>query len=147
MRRDAVFISSILFTLCFASQIPHNLSYASTWSDRFFPSRATVENQLSPIGFASLTIAVIGIIVIWTGYVRKIRWTWFVMFVIVWLFAFPIYAIPILLDFHVGAVDSSLIWSAVREPGPARWVFAGPLNFVVMLIALLLPVRAFFGKQ
>jgi len=39
-------------------------------------------------GILSLTIILTGLIVIWAGYVKRIRWTWFVMFTIVFGWAF-----------------------------------------------------------
>jgi hypothetical protein len=148
IRRDAVFVSSLLFTVPLLALIPHNLRYASTWSDRFFPAnQATMENQFAPIGFASLAVVFIGLIVIWTGYVNKVRWTWFVMFVIVWIFAFPVYVLPVVMDIHAGAIDWTLFWNAMRESGPARAVAKGPLDFLGMLVALLLPARTFFQSR
>jgi len=145
VRRDLVFISSVLFSLSLVAPIPHNLRYASTWHQRFFPADH-MENQFAPIGFASLAIVLIGLIVIWAGYANRVRWTWFAMFVVVWGFAFPVCILPVLLDVHVGAVDWSVLWEATKAPGPARAVVKGPLDFLLMLFALLLPARAFFRK-
>jgi hypothetical protein len=148
VRRDVVSVSSLLFTLSLVALIPHNLNYASTWNDRFFPANSgTMENQFAPIGFASLAIVAIGLIVIWTGYVSKVRWTWFVMFVIVWIFAFPLYVLPLIMDIHAGAIDWSVFPSAIKEPGAARAIVKGPLDFLVMLVALLLPVGSFFRSS
>ena len=36
-----------------------------------------------------LAILLIGLIVTWTGFISKVRWAWFVMFVIVWGWALP----------------------------------------------------------
>jgi integrase len=35
-------------------------------------------------------------IVAWTGYLNRIRWAWLVMFIIVWVWAFPVMILPIL---------------------------------------------------
>ena len=146
VRRDLVFISSVLFSLSLVALIPHNLRYASTWHQRFFPADH-MENRFAPIGFASLAIVLIGLIVIWTGYAKRVRWTWFAMFVVVWGFAFPVYMLPVLLDVHVGAVDWSVLWEAIKAPGPARAVVKGPLDFLLMLVALLLPMKAFVQPE
>src|ERR1700674_636395 len=99
IRRDAIFTLSVPFIIALAVLIPHNLGYVSTWHQRFLPEgRSWLRNYLMPLGFASLTTIFIGLTVIWTGYIKAIRWTWFVMFAIVWLFAFPVYMLPTLLD-------------------------------------------------
>jgi len=148
VRRDTVFISSVLFSLCFATLIPHNLRYASTWHQRFFPgSRSLMENQFAPIGFASLAVVFIGLIVVWAGYAKRVRWTWFVMFIVVWCFAFPLYALPILLDIHAGAIDWSVLREATTGSEAARAVLKGPLVFVLMLVALFLPTKAFLQPE
>jgi len=33
----------------------------------------------------------IGLIVTWTGYVKAVRSAWFIMFIIVWFWAFPLF--------------------------------------------------------
>ena len=148
VRHDTVFISSVLFSLSLVALIPHNLRYASTWHQRFFPgSRSLIENQFAPIGFASLAIVFISLIVVWAGYAKRVRWTWFVMFVVVWCFAFPVYVLPVLLDIHVGALDSSVLREAAKGSAAARGVLKGPLDFVLMLIALFLPTKAFFQPE
>jgi hypothetical protein len=48
------------------------------------------------LGAVSLTVIAIGLIVTWMGYVR-IRWTWFVMFALVWGWAYPILEMRLLL--------------------------------------------------
>jgi hypothetical protein len=101
------------------------------------------------IGSASLAIVLVGLIVVWTGYIRGEVRAWFVMFVIVCIFAFPAYVLPILLR---ACRDPELIgWSgwlraAVSGAGPERDIAKGPLDFLVMLVALLLPVRSFFRR-
>ena len=47
-------------------------------------------DYFAPVGFASLAVIAIGLIVTWFGYIKGVRWTWFVMFVIVWVWAFPV---------------------------------------------------------
>jgi hypothetical protein len=69
------------------------------------------------------------------------------MLIVVWIFAFPVYVLPVAMDIHAGAIDWSLFWTAMKESGPARAVAKGPLDFFVMLIALLLPIRTFFRSD
>ena len=150
IRRDAVFISSVLFTVSLLALIPHSLRYASTWPQRSIQEtdRLWVQNYLMPVGFASLAFVLVGLIVIWMGYVKRVRWTWFVMFVLVWVFAFPVYMLPVLLDLHAAeSVNwSAWFWDAIKTPGIARDYAKGPLDFLLMLVALLLPIKSFFGR-
>lgn len=150
IRRDAVFISSVLFTISLVALVPHNLQFASTWQQRFVQQtdRLWVQNYFMSIGFASLAIVLVGLIVIWTGYIKRVRWTWSVMFVIVWVFAFPLYMLPVLLDLHAAESIhwSAWLWDAIKSPGIARDYMKGPIDFLLMMVALFLPVRSFFGK-
>jgi hypothetical protein len=148
IRRDSVFISSVLFSLSLLALVPHNLRYASTWHQRFFPGdQSLIENQFAPIGFASLAIVFTSLIVVWAGYAKRVRWAWFVMFIVVWCFAFPVYVLPMLLDIHVGAMDWSVVQEATKGSSAARAVLKGPLVFVLMLVALFLPTKAFFQPK
>jgi len=149
IRRDAVFISSVLFTITLLALVPHSLQLASTWQQRSLQEtdRLWVQNYLMPIGFASLGFVLVGLIVTWTGYIKRVRWTWFVMLVIVWIFAFPVYMLPSLLDWHAaGSVNwSPWFWNAIANPGIDRDYAKGPMVFLLMVIALILPIRSFFG--
>jgi hypothetical protein len=149
-RWDTVLASSILLTLSLLALVPHNLQYASTWHQRSFQEtdRLYVQNYLMPLGFASLASVLVGLIVTWTAYRSRLRWAWFVMFVIVWVFAFPVYVLPVLLDFRTAESVSwsAWFWNAVEGPGIARDYAKGPLDFLLMVIALLLPIKSFFRK-
>ena len=49
IRIDAVFVSSVLFTLALLWLAPHNLQYASTWPDLFVQvDRMSVQNYWMP---------------------------------------------------------------------------------------------------
>jgi len=147
IRRDAVFISSVLLTISLVALVPHNLQYASTWQQRFFreTDRLWVQNYYMLFGFASLAVDLVGLIVIWMGYINGVRWTWFVMFVIVWVFAFPVYMLPVLLDWHAAeSVNwSGWFWGAIQSPGIERSYVKGPLDFLLMVVALFLPIKSF----
>jgi hypothetical protein len=95
-------------------------------------------------GVLSLTIILIGLIVIWAGYVKRTRWTWFVMFIIVFGWAFTELILP-WLGAWVGT-PSKLFLAAVRGPGIARDVVEAILIFSLMVIALFLPTRSFFSR-
>lgn len=96
IRRDAAFVSSVLFTVAFVCLIApcwanalagrHTQDLDAAWRE--------VARLIHQDGVASLAIICIGLIVTWMGYVNKIRWTWFVMFIIVWGWAFPHMILP-----------------------------------------------------
>jgi hypothetical protein len=151
IRLDRVFMSSVLLTLSLLVLVPHNVRFASTWQELYLreTDRLYVQNYLMPIGFASLAIVLVGLIVIWAGYNKRELWTWFVMLVIVWVFAFPVYMLPMLQHVHSapGSIQwSAWLWGAVKGPGLDRDYAKGPLDFLLMVVALFLPVRSFFRR-
>src|SRR5260370_1679312 len=87
IRRDSVFISSVLFTIAFLSCIPPILGTALTGrhpNPALDPNLAEATRLIGDLGVASLAILFIGLTVTWTGYVKRVRWTWFDMFIILW---------------------------------------------------------------
>ncbi|MGH9603899.1 MAG: hypothetical protein ACRD24_16085, partial [Terriglobales bacterium] len=96
IRRDVTFVSSVLFTIALLWPMPAMLENAWTWRRITFPvtEQVSIQNYYAPVGFASLAIIFIGLMVTWTGYIRRVRWTWFVMFTIVWVWAFPVLLLP-----------------------------------------------------
>lgn len=151
VRRDAVAVSSILFTLALLWVTPPMLRNSqATYQSRLRDISSTPEagiaqdqvvipNYDAPIGFASLAVIGIGLIVTWAGYIRGVRWTWFVMFVIVWVWAFPVLLLPSLQ--HMAPIKEWL--PEVRESGPARNFVELVLIFLLMVVALVLPVKTF----
>jgi len=96
-------------------------------------------------GFASLTVIIVALIVIWTGLAAGNRVAWVIMAVIVWVWAFPI---------TVGLVVSHpRVFLEWREWVAAAWrndfsfprvLLINTIMFVLMLVGLILPVRALF---
>jgi len=121
-------------------------------------------NFETPLGFASLGIVAIGLIVLWTGYRKKERWAWFVMLIILLCFSFPSSVLPVLLQIHrfgwpilldlFGAFRGGEwlhCWIVSLRPNYIGGIACGTvlilsrlLNFLLMLLALLLPIKAFF---
>jgi uncharacterized membrane protein YozB (DUF420 family) len=148
IRRDLVFVSSVLFTIALVSVIPPavgdvramyppaSLGLNGAWT--------LVAKLAGERGVLSLTIILIGLIVIWAGYVKRIRWTWFVMFIIVFGWAFTELILPLVR----GLVGTpwELVLAAVRGSGQARSIVEAILTFSLMVIALFLPARAFFSR-
>src|ERR1035438_5728553 len=82
-----------------------------------------------------LAIILIGPIVTWTGYAKRLRWTWFVMLVIVCVWAFPSLILPIL-QMRKGILLTEWFQTAIREPSPYRDLAEFALIFTLMVIAL-----------
>lgn len=148
IRRDSAFVSSVLFTIALLAFLPEILFEVSMWRQSSIPVVADflyIGNFHTPLGFAFLALGLIGLIVIWSGYVRRVRWTWFVMFVIVWVYAFPVFMLPVLLQLPVSL--SAWFWEALKENGPSRYHAKATLVFLLMVVALFLPIKSFFRKQ
>lgn len=153
VRSDSVFVSSVLHTialLCLIRPALWNYFAGSNKEllaqmDAGFRSEARTAHYL---GVASLSIILIGLIVVWTGYARTSRSAWLVMFVIVWLWAFPLFVLPFvsaLVHGRVVLTFSEMIYDAISGAGTPRSVVELLLIFSVMVIALLLPMGRFFG--
>lgn len=162
IRRDAVAVSSILFTVAFLMLTPAMINCArvthqSRFRDiAFYPDAAipgdqvVIPNYYAPIGIASLAIIAIGLVVTWAGYIKGVRWTWFVMFVIVWVWAFPVVVLPLFIPWQGVAPIPQSFARAIRDSlhaGPysviARAFLEVVLAFLLMVLALVLPVKTF----
>jgi hypothetical protein len=157
IRRDTIFISSVVFTIALLCLVPafvqHVLDGRDAVHENDFGIRLYLRESAS-LGIASLAVVLIGLIVIWAGYIKKIRWAWFVMFVIVWGWAFPIMAFPdFVYPLYRGALKitslSGVIRAAFGEPGVMRDIVHEVMIFALMVIALILPMKTFFwgGKS
>ena len=151
IRHDAVFVSSVLFTITFLLLIPTSWDNAQAGVPFWHFGRAAREDRalldsmgpgfansallLGQCGLAGLAVIVAALIVIWNGYVRKLQWTWFIMLILVWGWYFPLFIYQTL--------------SYARGFDVVRWVFSSfwAWIFFVMMAALILPVRSFFGKK
>lgn len=141
--------STIAISVCLLSFVPGSLRFASTWTTSYFQDGSVrQQNLLMPLGFCSLAIEVIGLTVLWTAYRRKERWSWFVMLTILLLFVFPLNMIKFLLDIEAPSFQWSMWFQGMKEGyGPSIWTGIGVLTFVVMAIALLLPIRQFLFES
>ena len=148
IRRDSVFISSVLFTIALLCLIPPCLANALTGRSRTALQeldagfRAAAQ-LMGDLGIISLAIIFIGLIVTWTGFIKGVRWTWFVMCIIVWAWAFPLLILPFL-GHTIVPTWSEILSNALREPGIARSFVQLVLIFSLMVIALILPIKSFF---
>jgi len=151
IRRDAVFVSSVLFTIAFLLLVPTVWRDAQSGVPFWHFGRAAREDRalldsmspgvadsvllLGQSGLAGLAVILVALIVLWNGYVRKLKWTWFVMLIIAWGWYFPLFIYQNLSyakGFDMLRWLSSSFWA---------WVF------FVMMTALILPIRSFFYKQ
>jgi hypothetical protein len=155
IRERAILISTLLISLCLVGNVPEGISLASTWRERYFDAHCFVDapafreqNFLMPLGFCCLGIEIIGLIVLWTGYRKKERSAWLVMLIILLFLDFPLFVLPVLLHMPNSVMEWSSWFRGIREGfGPSIWLALGVLNFLLMLVALLLPIKAFFWRS
>jgi hypothetical protein len=148
VRADSAFISGVLFTIALASLIPAALRNTSAGRDRIalatldagFRAEAQTSHYL---GVACSAIILIGLIVVWTGYVNRARSAWLVMFVATWVWGFPLLVLP-LFGGKISVTFSEWLYDAISEPGLARTYAESLLIFSLMVVALLLPIKRFF---
>lgn len=149
IRKTTTLISGSVLSICLLTFIPVGLKFASTWKELYFEGNGFKEqNYLVLIGCSSLGFVLIGLVVLWTGYRKQDRWAWLVLLIIILLFVFPGNVLPPLLISaqNGGGVEWSY-WLGVkwwRDPLGMKFAL-GFINFVIMLLALLLPIRAFWG--
>jgi hypothetical protein len=105
------------------------------------PAWGEIARLFRQLSIASLAIILIGLIVAWTGYLNRVRWTWFVMFIVVWGWAFPLMILPLFRTLSVPMPE--LLSHALKQSGIAREAVEAVLIFLLMLIALFLPIRSF----
>lgn len=151
IRADSVFVSSVLFTIALLCLVPAALWNLQPLHDEVLISKLDVGFRAQALtanylGFACLAIILIGVVVIWTGYVNRSRSAWLVMFVLTWVWAFPLFVSPL---FRGKIVVTFAEWlrDAISEPGLPRTLTESVLIFLLMLIALTLPIGAFFFRR
>ncbi len=151
IRRDAVFISSVLFTIAFVCMIPPTWSMAMAGRDnkllaKIGPGWSDYLRLLGEFGVASLAVIFVVLIVIWMVYVKWLGWKWFVIYILVWVWAFPFLILPNL-RYAAASTLTGSVSMASSGSVIARHAEEQVLIFVLMLIALILPIKSFFRKQ
>ena len=153
--RGAVAVSGILFTLAVLLLTPAMLDNALTTHETRFrdiaiepptaiADQVAIPNWYAAAGITSLAIIAIGLIVTWAGYIKGVRWTWFVMFVIVWAWASPVLLLPYLQLWRNVVAITEWLPDAIKQSGPSRDFVEVVLIFVLMVLALVLPVKTLF---
>jgi hypothetical protein len=150
VRPDSVFISSLLHTVVLLYLIRPSLwNYFSRTHILLAPMADGFRGEAQSV--ASLAIILIGLIVVWTGYAKRSRPAWFVMFVIVWFWAFPRFIlsiIPLLIRERASFTFPELLCDAILGPGFPRDVVELHLAFLLMVIGLALPIgRVFVARK
>ena len=148
IRYNVVVVSAVLLSIGLLLHIPPSLHWASTWRDLNIDfSCIRIQNFFTPLGFFSLGLEMIGLIILWTGYRRRERHAWFVMLIITMFFIFPLDCLTLLLQIRAKIYTWSDLLGGVRA-GWWRiiWIVEGFVNVLMMTIALLLPIRSFFGR-
>jgi hypothetical protein len=165
IRHDTLAVSSVLFTLALLTLAPAALDFARTTHQSRLQDitmhvqasnadQIVIPNFSAPIGFACLAIIGIGLMVTWAGYFKGVRWTWYVMFVIVWLWAFPLCILPYFYPWRYTDSAVQTFVNTIRDsldPGPDGWLARAFLKvstaFLFMVVALILPVKTFIRGQ
>jgi hypothetical protein len=137
-----------MFTIALLCLVPSSLANAMAGRDRTALEALDAGYQIAAktmgdLGVASLAIISIGLIITWTGYVKNVRWTWFVMFIIVWGWAFPLLLLPFLGHTIVPTADE-ILSDALKQSGLRRDFVETIVIFALMVIALILPIKEFF---
>ncbi len=158
IHRNAVFISSVLFTIALLWLVPplvqHVLDGRAAVHENDFGLRLYLRESAA-LGIASLAIVLIGLIVTWAAYIRKVRWAWFVMSVIVWGWVVPNLVHPDVMypvSRHlIGITDlpalflEAILGHAGFPRDASRNLVQLTVIFLLMVIALVLPIRSFFA--
>lgn len=150
-RFDRVTVSSVLLTICLVILMSLDMKWAATWPTRavWVTDKVMRLNYEASIAFTSLALEIIVLIVIWTSYQKRVRWSWFVMLVFVCVYFLPVR----LLDLFLGIRSAGWSWwpRAVREAMEGHQLavsaFSEVAIFAVMVIALIVPVGAFFSNR
>jgi hypothetical protein len=147
-RVDSVSVSSVLFTIALVCLIPTFWANVITDRDKVWLAKLddgyrSAARTTSDLAVVCLAIIVIGLIVIWTGYRKRVRWTWAVMFIVVWVWAFPLLVMPFL-GHSRSLTIPEWIYTAISYPGSARAYAEAVLLFLLMVAALVLPMKSLF---
>jgi hypothetical protein len=145
IRTDSAFVSSVLFTIALGFLVPMFRANVITDRDKIWLAKLDsgywlAAQRTSDLSVVCLAVILIGLIVLWTGYIKRVGWTWAVMFIMVWVWAFPLLVLPLFRPGHLSIAD--WLYTAIYYPGSASWA-KSPLPFLLMVIALLLPVKSF----
>ena len=155
IRPDSVFVSSIFHTIALLFFVHPVLWYYGAASDpavvaQFDGGYQEASYAEHNFGVASLAIILIGLIVVWAGYAKRSRLAWFVMFVIVWFWAFPVIVRPFVRGLAHGDFALTLpefFYDVISGTGLPTQMARSILMFLVMVAGLALPMGRFFVSR
>lgn len=144
-----VFVSCLMFTVALISFVPSAWENAATWRHGTYQTseRIWADNYLAPVGFASLAVIWIGLIVTWTGYLNRSRVAWFVMFIVVWIWAFPVYILPLVPHFRNSVSIAQWLSEALEHAGIERNYLRLYLTFALLVLAPLISLKSFLSGR
>src|SRR5215831_13385307 len=148
VRPDSVLVSSILHTIALLSFVRPALWYYRSAAAPAVLRRLDAGSQRESyadhrFGVACLAIILIGLVVIWAGYAKRSSLAWFVMFVIVWFWAFPVFVLPIFVPLARGELMGTIpefFYDAITGAGVSTEVARAILMFLIMVVGLALPM-------
>ena len=145
-RVNSVLISSVLFTIALLCFWPRALGDVLAGHDKSVLANLDAGVQMAikasaDRGVADLAIILIGLLITWTGYFRRVGWAWFAMLIVVCAWAFPLFMLPYL---PIRIDISEWVYGAIHQSGLLRSAARDVLLFILMVIALVLPIRSFF---
>jgi hypothetical protein len=152
VRPDSVFVSSILHTIALLFFVRPALWHYGAASGRAAVAQldAGFQGELYAdhrFGVACLAIILIGLIVVWTGNAKRSRPAWFVMFAVVWFWAFPVFILPPVVALARGEfmlTFPEFFYDAISGPGMSTQIVRSILVFFMMVVGLALPMGRFF---
>jgi hypothetical protein len=135
-------IASILMTISLLLVLPFSVRLLGTWRERSIEIAKGygIQNFYVPMGLASLTFVCIGLVVTWTTFQEMRRSAWFVLLLVAFLFYLPV----LILGYNV--VNWWVILQTVGTSELSKDVVRHHVGFVLMILALLLPMKGFFWK-
>ena len=140
----------MLFTIALVSQIRWAWwNVMAGYGDTRGPDlwRRAALQSTSEFGKLMLALIIIGLIVTWTGYLKKVRWSWFVMFVVVSGLTIPLSIFPWFMHPKAFLDLPGMLVDAWKGEHLARIAVEVISIFLLMVIALLLPVKSFFSRR
>ncbi len=152
VRLDSVFVSSIFHTIALLFFVRTALWYYGAASDPAVVARFDAGFQAASyadhrFGVACLAIILIGLVAVWTGYAKRSRSAWFVMFVIVWFWAFPVFILPLLVRparWEFMPTFPEFFYDAISGSGWTTEMVRSILMVFIMVVGLALPMGRFF---
>jgi branched-subunit amino acid ABC-type transport system permease component len=148
LRRDLTLISAVLFTTALLATVPTSLHMAAVLPHR--TPAPVYYSQLEPIGelgITSLAMVAIGLIVIWTEYLKNSKSAWFVLLVIAFGWAFPVRLLVFIIYENKSVSVPEWLSGVLTDPYIGHVFALSILICLLMVIALLLPTRSFFRRR